>query len=209
MKSLSPDYKKDLLREIEGLPPEKIKEVLDFIKAKDVRYISGQLNGKRWRGKPPKTKEAGNIIKEKYKIIEKDILKIVQEIKKKDSTHVSDYDWLFDRLHQTDVSTDMEYQKTYKNYWRMNRRALPDEWFKKYFEILEEAKYCEKAKYCEVDISKICLDLYNIKNTRGEKSLQFSFATKLAHMIDNNSPIYDNFIRSFYQLSFPSRNKKK
>lgn len=43
MRSIDPDYKKDLLREVEGLPPEKIKEVLDFIyfiKAKDVIDLS-------------------------------------------------------------------------------------------------------------------------------------------------------------------------
>ena len=39
METLATRYKKDLLREIEGLPPEKIKEILDFvcfIKAKEV-----------------------------------------------------------------------------------------------------------------------------------------------------------------------------
>jgi len=39
MRSIDTDYKKDLIREVEGLSPEKVKEVLDyiyFIKAKDV-----------------------------------------------------------------------------------------------------------------------------------------------------------------------------
>jgi hypothetical protein len=38
----------------------------------------------------------------------------------------------------------------------------------------------------------------------GQKSLQFSFATKLLHMTNQHSPIYDSQVTSFYFFQEPS-----
>jgi len=38
----------------------------------------------------------------------------------------------------------------------------------------------------------------------GQKSLQFSFATKLLHMTNQHSPIYDSQVAAFYFLQEPS-----
>ncbi len=69
METLATQYKKDLLREIEELSPEKIKEVLDFvyfIKVKEVIDPSqAYFWTKKWQDmerEADKDKETGSII---------------------------------------------------------------------------------------------------------------------------------------------------
>lgn len=69
METLATQYKKDLLREIEGLPSEKIKEILDFvcfIKAKEViDPAQAYFWTSKWQSmerEADKDKEAGNVI---------------------------------------------------------------------------------------------------------------------------------------------------
>ena len=69
MPSLIPDYKEELFREIQGLPDEKLKEILDFtyfIKAKDAIDPSQTFFWTRkWQDmerEADKDKESGNVI---------------------------------------------------------------------------------------------------------------------------------------------------
>ncbi len=69
MGTLTTQYKKDLLREIEGLPSEKVKEILDFvcfIKAKEViDPAQAYFWTSKWQSmerEADKDKEAGDII---------------------------------------------------------------------------------------------------------------------------------------------------
>jgi len=69
MQSIDTDYKKDLIREVEGLPPEKIKEVLDFIYFIKANYIIDPSQMYFWTTKwqemekeADKDKEASNIV---------------------------------------------------------------------------------------------------------------------------------------------------
>ena len=69
MSSLIPDYKEELFREIQGLPDEKLKEILDFtyfIKAKDAIDPSQTFFWTRkWQDmerEADKDKESGNVI---------------------------------------------------------------------------------------------------------------------------------------------------
>lgn len=69
MQSIDTDYKKDLLREVEELSPEKVKEVLDFIyfiKAKDVidpsQMYFWTTKWQEMEKEADRDKEAGNIV---------------------------------------------------------------------------------------------------------------------------------------------------
>jgi hypothetical protein len=69
METLNMQYKKDLLSEIEGLPLDKLKEILDFvcfIKAKEViDPAQAYFWTRKWQDmerEADKDKEAGNII---------------------------------------------------------------------------------------------------------------------------------------------------
>ena len=69
METLTTQYKKDLLREIEGLPSEKIKEILDFVCFIKAREVIDPAQAYFWTVKwqsmereADEDKEAGNII---------------------------------------------------------------------------------------------------------------------------------------------------
>lgn len=111
--------------------------------------------------------------------------------------HVSDYDWLKSNLYLCDVSKNLNYQKKYRNYWVM-RFTSPDSKFNKsYFECLEKYKNNTDIKFLDIcrDLSQLTIDEKHTKY-----SFQFSFITKLVHMIDNKFPIYDSMVGKFYNL---------
>ncbi len=49
----------------------------------------------------------------------------------------------------------------------------------------------------------LCQALYQFPRLRGDQALQFSFATKLRHMLNRNLPIYDDRVASFYLFQPP------
>ncbi len=90
---------------------------------------------------------------------------------------------------------DIEFEKKFRQFYRMNTAGLTQDHFKVYFKHLKNK---------ESDLVKILTDLYNIKTLRGSHSLQFSFTTKLLHTIDNNLPIFDKFISSYFSIANPN-----
>ena len=127
-----------------------------------------------------------------YSLINKNIFLILDNI---ESDHVAEYDWLSNRLKQTNVSLDPEFQKRYKSYWAMDFARLSPGFCEFYFRVLE------KGKSEDIEIRGLCQRLYEVPTHKNEqKTIQFSFATKLAHMIDPALPIYDNLVCSFYFL---------
>jgi len=127
-----------------------------------------------------------------YSLINKNIPVILENIER---GHVAEYDWLSRRLKETDVSLDPEFQKRYKSYWEMDFARLSPAFCEFYFRVLEE------GKSEDIEIRGLCQRLYEVPTHKDEqKTIQFSFATKLAHMIDPALPIYDNLVCSFYFL---------
>ncbi|MBI5778088.1 MAG: hypothetical protein HZA49_01350 [Planctomycetes bacterium] len=109
--------------------------------------------------------------------------------------HVTEYDWLVDNLDR--VTTD-PFQKRYRNYWRMNAAHLSKEYCNVYFQSLHQALTNLPS------IGDLAIALHNTPtNKNGRKSLQFSFVTKLVHMINRQSPIYDSLVKKFYLFSGP------
>lgn len=108
---------------------------------------------------------------------------------------VEDYVALRNTLYQIDVSNNVDYQNQYRNYWRMNTAGLTDAHYDAYFQILEQA-----SNGVEVSLEDICRPLYEIPSRQGRNTVQFSFATKLIHMVRPHMPIYDSMIRAFYFL---------
>ena len=127
-----------------------------------------------------------------YSLINKNIFVILDNIER---DHVAEYDWLSNRLKQTNISLDPEFQKRYKSYWAMDFARLSPDFCEFYFRVLEN------GKSMDIEIRELCQNLYEVPTHKNEqKSIQFSFATKLAHMIDPALPIYDNLVCSFYFL---------
>lgn len=127
-----------------------------------------------------------------YDKINENIDQLLQSIP---PTHVSDYDWLVQNIHHV---TELEYQSKYKKYWVLNGAALSKEFIKKYFEQLQSGL---NNNIPQLDI--LVNQLYKIPMRQDTYKIQFSFCTKLCHMLNNNLPIYDSNIKRFYKFVPP------
>ena len=103
------------------------------------------------------------------------------------------------------ISDNEEFKETYKTFYVMRTAGLSQQHFDKYFELLDEQVN---------NLERILNELYEIKTLKQQNSLQFSFATKLLHTVNNNLPIYDKQVKITlglpdpYKYSDNSRYKK-
>lgn len=109
--------------------------------------------------------------------------------------HVWLYDWLVQNFNR--VGED-EYQKRYKTFWRLNGAGLSRGFCDHYFHYLLTAGDTVPR------LDELALELYQVPIRPNKYALQFSFCTKLCHMLDRNMPIYDSNIRDFYDFKVPS-----
>jgi hypothetical protein len=129
-----------------------------------------------------------------YNLINNNIQIILQKIEKK---WVNEYDWLISNLHNCGQPA---YQRRYKVFWRLNAARLHENFCNAYFQALHNAKSNPP------DLSKLTLALHATPtHGNGRQSLQFSFASKLLHMVSPSVPIYDSLVAAFYFYEEPSR----
>jgi hypothetical protein len=113
--------------------------------------------------------------------------------------HVQDYDWLSDKIFIWDLSTSQDFRKRYSSFWRLSGAGLDDRFKKAYFTFFQKNKLNKNIS--PVDVADY---LKNIPtNSKGDQTIQFSFATKMVHMINPAMPIYDKMIRNFYHIPDP------
>ena len=125
-----------------------------------------------------------------YRMINTRIEDIIQAFK--NSGDLESYNWLLSALHDRDVSDLDDYQRRFRAFWRMR---CGDPYGTAFFDRLE---HCKNGS--GVDPVAIARELYAYPTRGGRQTLEFSFATKLAHMVDPHLPIYDAMISSFYFL---------
>jgi hypothetical protein len=93
------------------------------------------------------------------------------------------------------------YQAIYKNYWRLNAARLSESFCRVYFDRLQAGLTGGMPQ-----IGKLVRELHETPtHEAGRKSVQFSFCSKLCHMIDRQIPLYDSRIRDFYFYIEPDR----
>jgi hypothetical protein len=95
------------------------------------------------------------------------------------------YRFLGEQFERGSVTENHVFQFVYRSFYLLDRAGLTDAFKKKYFETMEAAR----GK--SVDIRSLARAFFDVPNAKGQNSLQFSFATKLAHTIDNTYPLYD------------------
>jgi len=110
---------------------------------------------------------------------------------------VRDYCDLCRDFDVTDVANDTEYQRRFRRFWALNAARLNDQWIRRYFNLLQSHKGRSDAS-----LESIVHALASAPTTPRE-ALQFSFATKFLHMLDQTQPVYDSLIASFYFFSPP------
>jgi len=94
--------------------------------------------------------------------------------------HVTDYEWLV--LNVGQASTP-DYQKRYRRFWAMNVAQLSPAFYATYFSTLAAAMSQPPT------LSSVAETLHAASaRKKGQKRLQFSFATKLLHMTKSALP---------------------
>lgn len=110
--------------------------------------------------------------------------------------HFADYLWL--RLHYPDVNIteNVEYKGRYVRFWAINA-SRPSQLYKNhYFELLQNNRDIHHQTLEEI-IRGLC---FVPIHQHGVSRIDFSYATKLLHTVNNNSPIYDSLIKDFFFL---------
>jgi len=117
-------------------------------------------------------------------------LETIEEIKKRQDEIISVisresidvYVWLKNEFEKGNIESNQVFQFVFRSYYRLDGAGLSDEQKKEYFKMLAHG---------ESDLENILSNLYKIPTLRSRATIQFSFATKLIHTIDNSKPIFD------------------
>jgi hypothetical protein len=111
--------------------------------------------------------------------------------------HVSGYDYLHSNRHNLGSS---DFQRRFKAFWALNAARLSEDFCNHYFDLLKEAS----AKKQGMGIGEI-LNILHREHTNGvRKSLQFSFASKLLHTVDDHAPILIQISRDSSFMKCPA-----
>ena len=129
-----------------------------------------------------------------YHLINKNVQQILQSIS---PIHVTEYDFL---VHNIQHVADSDYQERYKKYWRLYGAGLSQSFFQSYFQHLQAGLNGNPPQ-----LGTLANQLYQIPTRPNKQTLQFSFCSKLCHMLDRQIPIYDAMIRGFYFFTEPDR----
>ena len=111
------------------------------------------------------------------------------------SIALSKYNYIKDRLNQTNVSLDTAFQKKYNGFYRMRQR--PPEYYAIYFNFME------KQKTKEVIFEEI-LRYFHTSFGR----IEASFSSKLMATINPDKPVWDEFVLKNLGITKPATYSK-
>lgn len=140
-----------------------------------------------------------------YELINRHFDQLLRSVKPKDD--IDPYVWMIRELPNRNVAHDEEFQKRYSSYWALNGAGLGQSFRFEYFSIMEREKYSPMG-----DVEWVTRKLYEIPaNSTEKRTLQFSFASKLVHMVNPGLPVYDRMVETFYFLprSYTGGSEKK
>lgn len=107
--------------------------------------------------------------------------------------HVAPYIAIRDKFNNKENDT-ADFKSIYRKFYQLNAARLSEEFCNSYFDLLQKNRDNE-----ELNIENIVNSLYEIEcNSKGTHAVHFSFATKLAHTINNGLPVYDSMVAAFY-----------
>ena len=131
----------------------------------------------------------------------KEIVKRQQEIFSNISLEsVSVYIFLKNEYKKGNIIKNTLFQFVFRSYYRLDNAGLGDDLKKKYFELMASK---------QTDLKKILLELYKVLTAKKVNTVQFSFATKLLHTLDNELPIFDAEVSRVFHKSVSGKNKEQ
>ena len=95
------------------------------------------------------------------------------------------YLFLKNEYAKSDGGNNAVFQFVFRSYYGLDGAGLSGKFKKRFFKLLEQK---------ENNLKTILKKLYDIPTLRGRKTVQFVFATKLLHTLDNKNPIFDSRI---------------
>ena len=136
------------------------------------------------------------------------IEKIISDIDEKqdeilsnlDTESVAVYIFLKKEFDKGNILNNLIFQFVFRSFYRLDNAGLSDNLKKHFFKLLAE-------KQTKLDI--ILSELYEIPTLKKCNSIQFSFATKLLHTIDNDKPIFDKYVTSILNIKVKGKNKNE
>lgn len=131
-----------------------------------------------------------------YDLINRNAEQIVRTINTK---FIDDYEWLCQN------PADLRYEHNFRDFWAMGGAHLNASFYPVYFELLKTTR--ERALSDPMkQLADIMWRLYEAsEDSKGRKSVQFSFATKLLHAIDPHLPVYDSMVAEFFFFQGPTK----
>ena len=105
------------------------------------------------------------------------------------------YNYIMATIQNTDVSSDIEFQKRYNGFYRMRQR--PAEYYSTYFNFMEKQKnrdvtFEETLRYLHASLGRI----------------EASFSSKLVATINPNKPVWDEFVLQNLGIKKPTTYSK-
>ena len=104
---------------------------------------------------------------------------------------IEKYNWIMKRVHETNVSSDVEFQRTFNGFYRMRQR--PASFYASYYTYLEKNKNNQALSF-----EDIVTYLYQETG-----SIHASFSSKLLATVNSNMPIWDKFVLQNLGLRTP------
>ena len=111
---------------------------------------------------------------------------------KEDKESLDSYIFISSEFKKGNIRTNVRFCQKYKEFYVMTAAGLTQTFFDKYFQLLEDR---------ETDLRKILRALSRIPRRKGDYAVELSFATKLIHTVDNNSPIFDSNVAKVFGLT--------
>lgn len=136
---------------------------------------------------------------EKLAWIENDAAAILAHL---EPESIAVYRFLSQRFKSHDPTNDGLFQFVFRSFYRLDNAGLTADFKKRFFELMSVAKAEGTA-----DIHAISLELREFPTLKGNNSLQFSFATKLAATISPHLPIYDSKVATIFGYRTPYHRK--
>ncbi|HRY62193.1 MAG TPA: hypothetical protein P5056_00210 [Candidatus Paceibacterota bacterium] len=117
-----------------------------------------------------------------------------------DKESVDTYQWLNTAYNSGGIDHNRVFQFVFRSYYRLDGAGLSQNQKRTFFDLMTN-----KIR----DLEKILDALYQLPTLRGNNTIQFSFATKLIHTIDNNEPIFDAEVSNVIQRRVAGNNKEQ
>ena len=109
------------------------------------------------------------------------------------------YKYIMNAVHTTDVSTDIEFQNCYRDFYQL-RRFYSDEFAKKYFNLMESFKVMPEVSFQ--------MAFEQVKNIQGTDEI--SFSSKLAHTLNPDIPVWDSVVTNkHFGIKAPTGTKER